>query len=247
MEKIAPSHHRTDAAEPAPPAYVQTQPPPRYPYSEASTAPQSKSSTELQHLRFPAQFNVYIHFSTYTIGPHQDDKLFTVIQTGIRKPLTLVQGDDKKAPPLSTLKLKGLGSTSVLTVFPHEGGEISEPLEITIENHSSKHNFCIALPNQAPHYFEWRSSKSDEVQALGASKHGWKLVWLRKDGGGEEIVAASSLSNSMSMTKGLKFGFFNAGLDGTLGDTFHIAAVTTSMSDLEMFVNNRVAIAGNAS
>lgn len=161
--------------------------------------------------------------------------------------MALVQGDDKKAPPLSTLKMKGLGSTSVLTVFPHEGGEVSEPLEITIENHSTKHCFCIALPNEAPHFFEWRSSKSEEVQALGSYKRGWKLVWLRKDGRGEEIVAASALNNTMSTKKGLKFGFFNAGLDGTLGDTFHIAAVTTAMNDFEMFLSTRVAIGGNAS
>jgi hypothetical protein len=254
LKKTAPLHS-IDAAGPAPPAYNENQfsstgdekyqPPPEYAHGESATTQQPRN--ELQHLRFPSQFNVYTHFSTFTLGPHQDDKLFTVVQTGMMKPMALVQGDDKKAPPLSTLKMKGLGSTSVLTIFPHQGGEVSEPLEITIENHSSKHCFCIALPNKPPHFFEWRSSKSEEVQALGAYKRGWKLVWLRKDERGEEIVAASALNNSMSMKKGLKFGFFNAGLDGTLGDTFHIAAVTTAMNDFEIFLSTKVAIGGNAS
>ncbi|KAL5411490.1 hypothetical protein PMIN06_002615 [Paraphaeosphaeria minitans] len=244
-EKTIPLHY-ADAAEPAPPAYVQNLPPPNYVHSKSSAAPQPHSSSQPQHLRFPSQFNVYTYFSTFTLGPHQNDKLFTVVQTGLRKPMALVQGDDKKAPPLSTLKVKGLGSTSLLTIFPHDGGELSEPLEITIENHSSKHCFCIALPNQAPHFFEWRSSKSEEVQALGSYKRGWKLVWLRKDGAGEDIVAASALNNTMSMKKGLKFGFFNAGLDGTLGDTFHVAAVTTAMNDFEMFLSTKTAISGNA-
>ncbi|KAF2440787.1 hypothetical protein P171DRAFT_435550 [Karstenula rhodostoma CBS 690.94] len=252
-EKTAPLHS-VDAAQPAPPAYDQNQPPPAYVHSESSTTRQphndsqhSGSSPQPQHMRFPSQFNVYTQFSTFTIGPHQDEKLFTVVQTRLWKPMALVQGDDKKAPPLSTIMMKGMGSTSVLSIFPDQGGEVSKPLEITIENHSTKHCFCIALPRRTPHFFEWRSSKSEEVQALGAYKRGWKLVWLRKDGGGGEIVAASALNNTMSLKKGLKFGFFNAGLDGTLGDTFHIAAVTTAMNDFEMFLSTNVAIVGNAS
>ncbi|KAJ4358185.1 uncharacterized protein N0V89_002764 [Didymosphaeria variabile] len=247
-----------NAAEPEPPAYNdlqpsrtgdgKQQPPPEYSHSESSIAqPSNHVSQHLRSSRFPTQFNVYMHFSTFSLGPHEDNKLFTVVQTGLRKPMKLIQGSEKKASPLSTLKMKGMGSTSNLTIFPHDGGELIYPLEITIENHSTRHCFCIGLPNKAPQYFEWRSSKSEEVQALGAYKRGWKLVWLRKDGRKDEIVAASALNNTMSMKKGLKFGFFNAGLDGTLGDTFQIAAVTTAMSDFEVFMSTNVAIAGSAS
>lgn len=268
-EKSGP-HHSAQAAELGPPAYTEhpfatqysaqeppftgaekQQSPPEYSNNQhIGNLQPPPSASGSRNLRFPSLFNVYVHFSTFTLGSHKDDKLFTVIMTGLRKPMALVQGPDKKAPPLSTIKMKGMGGTSVLTVLPHEGGEISEPLEITIENHSSKHCFCIALPNTAPQFFEWRSSKSEEVQALGAYKRGWKLVWLRgrgEEGKGDEIVAASALNNSLSMKKGLKFGFFNAGLDGSLGDTFQIAAVTTAMNDFEVYVSTNVAIAGNAS
>ncbi|KAL1612723.1 hypothetical protein SLS60_000952 [Paraconiothyrium brasiliense] len=254
-EKLVPSI-TTDAAKPAPPAYNESQPsytgdgkqppPPGYSLSESTTHPSYHDPQHPRSSRFPTQFNVYMHFSTFSLGPHEQDKLFTVVQTGWRKPMTLVQGSDTKTSPLSTLKMKGMGSTSILTIFPHDGGELSSPLEVTIENHSTKHCFCVALPDKVPQYFEWRSSKSEEVQALGAYKRGWKLVWLRKDGKKDEIVAASVLNNTMSMKKGLKFGFFNAGLDGTLGDTFQIAAITTAMSDSEVFVNTNVAIAGSA-
>lgn len=61
-----------------------------------------------------------------------------------------------------------------------------------------------------------------------------------------EIVAASALNNSASLSKGLVFGFFGAGAHGGLGRVFEVAAVLTAVSDYEVFLSTNVAIGGDS-
>lgn len=85
--------------------------------------------------------------------------------------------------------------------------------------------------------FEWRRAKKHELECLGESSRGWKLVRLpenydestKKDSVEREVVAvwAEAKILKSGFSKIAKFQFRNTGAAGELGDVWVLMAVVT--------------------
>jgi hypothetical protein len=120
-------------------------------------------------------------------------------------------------------------------------------------NHTGTYRFAIEVGGDDEKQgrredFEWRHGGGEDIQHLGVSGRGWRLVRLgasaaaNGDGGAQggdwssvgatgdagEIVAFWARSSSV-FVKGYKFDFLGAGLTGEMGERWAIMAVMTAL------------------
>lgn len=175
------------------------------------------------------------------------------------KPLIeLHDGATNEHPIMATVHADKWGRTKPATITlparpgsPHVGS-IEEQL---VPGSSKGHMFASSIwafevtaadKSGERERFEWRSSHGKEIKDLATGlSNGWKLVWISGSGSGPsgsrreraagvtsdglEVVAIIAHNASFSMTKGFRFAFMGAGLTGTLGEVWEIAALSSAL------------------
>ncbi|KAF7302900.1 hypothetical protein MKEN_01252300 [Mycena kentingensis (nom. inval.)] len=169
------------------------------------------------------------HVSIHTKRPH----------------LVLHSSADNASAPLATASYKDVWKSkpsSIVTLFPLPDASVEEELEADIGLHTV---FRFALDvgrgkETQREYFEWRTSRGEEVRALNDSRFrsGMKLVRLTGNPGGaaassssdgKEIVAVWADQTSFSLTKVGKFEFIGSGATGEMGERFAVMAVVSCL------------------
>ncbi|KAI0013335.1 hypothetical protein F4779DRAFT_447444 [Xylariaceae sp. FL0662B] len=238
------------------------QPPP--PYHESAAAPPSGSLLPTIQRQFPPAFSMYKNGygqRHYTLGTHQSQPLYAVsLHSGWsgQADVVLHSGADDRQPPLATVNRGTFSRDAVVTLPPPLPGHAAAAAQESVEHvgvfGNPTYRFAIETTNGGRESFEWRHSRSADVQALGGRGGGWKLVRLAGGGGGgggsrssdgKEVVAVWSWA-TMSLTKVLRFEFLGAGAAGALGERWAVMAVISALSmwDHERRARNSSAAAG---
>ncbi|ETS82175.1 hypothetical protein PFICI_07177 [Pestalotiopsis fici W106-1] len=206
--------------------------------------------------QFPGKFSMYSQSggfgTTYYLGEHGSHPLYIVkTHTGWSgsPDVVLHSGPSESSPPLAGVSANTLSRSATVELPPLPGSgrtAAEEPLAFSGFSHGT-FTFSIEVGSVGRREsFEWRHSHGNEVDSLGGSSSGWKLVRLATDapggqgkgshfvGGGpqssdaKEVVAVWSNAR-MSMSKLFNFQFLGSGVTGALGERWAVMAVITAL------------------
>ncbi|KAM0808331.1 hypothetical protein AB5N19_08674 [Seiridium cardinale] len=207
--------------------------------------------------QFPIAFSVY-HGSTfsrtYALGEHQAQPLYAIsTHTGWsgQPDVVLHSGPSDSSPPLAGVDAGTFSRSATVELPPLPASRLAaaqEPLNFSGFSNGT-HGFTIEVGSTGRREpFEWRHSHGTEVDLLGGSSAGWKLIRLATDapggegaGNGAHFVGGGSQSSDgkevvavwsnarMSMSKILNFRFLGSGATGVLGERWAVMAVITAL------------------
>ncbi|KAI9152059.1 hypothetical protein HJFPF1_09282 [Paramyrothecium foliicola] len=224
--------------------------------SDSSKVSLDRAPTQV---RLPININLYYKSSwalKLQLGEHKDAPLYCAdLPGGWYGDVILYNGPDTDSPPLAKGRQSGMGNTTKITLPPLGPGypPLEEDLRSTASMTAQKYAFAIPTgPQGYPQQFEWRTTHGEEIRQLGESSHGWKLVWLNRNGP-EEIVAlwaGASIHRHMSLSKAAAFKFVNRGATGEFGDAWALMTVFTFIrlwqKKMQTTMTNGAATAGTA-
>lgn len=252
------------APEDAPPPYTEvpagaasTSASANPPAREAKQSHQAAPQHAQVNRQFPPQFSLYrasTFGKSFSLGEHQNQPLYAVTtHTGWsgQPDVVLHCGPSEASPPLAGVDSGAFTRSATVTLPPLPGsarGSGEEPVGFSGFAHGT-HSFSIEIGHDGHREpFEWRHSHGADVDSIGGSSSGWKLVRLAGDapggsGGrgsdGKEVVAVWA-NIRMSITKELTFRFLGSGATGMLGERWAVMAVVTALRiwDKERKQNN---------
>ncbi|KAI0384491.1 hypothetical protein F5Y04DRAFT_248445 [Hypomontagnella monticulosa] len=273
-ETAAYSSHGYDDNSMAPPPYMavdtRAEGAPRFGAPPYHTEPpyqatqESGSQISGVNSKFPRSLNAYLPMKltrTFHLGEHANNPLFAVeTHTGWSgKPLlTLYSGPTGSSPVIATAQHESkwsTGKTVIFNIFPDPTRDTFEQSSTVVmrREHTWKHptnmtyQFSVEVglgKDVRMEDFEWRHSRSNEIQTLDKWSWGWKLVRLGSSSGkggerasrsagetsdGKEIVAAWAMNSGWSRNKTFKFQYLESGATGVLGEKFAAAALMTGL------------------
>ncbi|KAF3013933.1 hypothetical protein E8E14_002645 [Neopestalotiopsis sp. 37M] len=239
--------------------------------ASSSAGPQQPQPQQYINRQFPGKFSMYSNSGfgkTYYLGEHGNQPLYIVkTHTGFsgQPDVVLHSGPSETSPPLAGVSGNTLSRSATVELPPLPGsGPNAAEEDLDFSGWSfGTYTFSIEVGSTGRREpFEWRHSHGNEVDSLGGSSSGWKLVRVNTDapgggsdkgshfvGGGpqssdaKEVVAVWSNAR-MSMSKELNFQFLGSGVTGALGERWAVMAVITA---LRIWDRERKARRNNAS
>lgn len=222
------------------------------PKQQPQQQPQQTPQAQIRR-QFPPAFSVYRESTfarTYTLGEHQNQPLYAIsLHSGWsgQPDVVLHSSASDSSPPLAGVECRAFSRQATVDLPPLPGsGRSEELLEHSGFGHGA-YNFSIEVGNTGRREpFEWRHSHGAEVDSLGGSSSGWKLIRLATDapggvGHGAQFVGGGSQSRDgrevvavwadarMSLSKILNFRFVGTGATGGLGERWAVMAVITAL------------------
>jgi hypothetical protein len=198
---------------------------------------------------FPLAFNMYYEKSwtqlNLQFGEHDTQPLYSAaLPEGWWGKLVMHGGPNaKESPTLATVKDGGNWKAhSEIILSDHLSGGLPIREVMRVHGGLMHEAYIFSIPighygNTRTEKFEWRRADKHELQCLGESSRGWKLVRLgenydedtKKDKVEREIVAvwAETKIFKSGWTKAARFQFLNSGATGELGDVCALMAVVT--------------------
>ncbi|KAI0171301.1 hypothetical protein BJ166DRAFT_518410 [Pestalotiopsis sp. NC0098] len=251
--------------EDAPPPYVESPNAPRAgAFFHQQTVPQQQNGQHSapppqthQHInrQFPGKFSMYSQSGfgrSYYLGEHGNQPIYAVkTHTGFsgEPDVVLHSSANESSPPLAGVSANTLSRSATVELPPLPGSgrhSAEETLDFSGFSYGT-YTFTIEVGSTGRREsFEWRHSHGNEVDSLGGSSSGWKLVRLATDAPGgqgdgsqfvrggpqssdsKEVVAVWSNAR-MSMSKQLNFQFLGSGVTGALGERWAVMAVITAL------------------
>ncbi|PHH79568.1 hypothetical protein CDD80_4448 [Ophiocordyceps camponoti-rufipedis] len=187
----------------------------------------------LANIKIPEKFNIYHESMSrlrLVLGEDKSHPSHIVsMPGGYYGKLILYEGPTIDSDPVAVIRSgRKLGYYDDMELAPARASEQHRIEELRCEGKgwSMIYSFVTSTSEGAlPEKFEWRSSRGEEVKALGEHSYGWKLVRLGSD---EEVVAVgASAKMSRSLSKVGAFRFVGRGASGELGDSLAVMAVVS--------------------
>ncbi|KEY68498.1 hypothetical protein S7711_08351 [Stachybotrys chartarum IBT 7711] len=203
-------------------------------------------------ITLPVAFNLYYKRSwglKFRLGEHDSAIVYSAgLPLGWNGDLIVYGGPSSDDAPLAAVRWASARGDSAVTLPSPAPGvpQIVEELRNNSSMLHTSHQFTIAVsagPFPQPQKFEWRQASSDELEPLGESSRGWKLMY------GNEIVALwANASIGRHVSKTARFMFVNSGATGEFGQTWALMAVVTFLRlwQLQMQSLMTSAASGNA-
>ncbi|KAI5465050.1 hypothetical protein BGZ63DRAFT_379261 [Mariannaea sp. PMI_226] len=169
---------------------------------------------------------------------------------GFWGPMIFYDGPTDKDPIMMTVKDEGKWANKFSITLPEspDEGVRSRHEAVKWQTVSKKERYWFGLevghwPDRHLDRFEWRRSHGTEVQSVGGTKWGWKLVRLgqnaaqqaaagREEGfssDGGEIVAVWADAKGLTLTNIGEFQLRGSGATGELGQSFALMAVSSCL------------------